>query len=132
MFAILHLSACNSLCLDIWRNQKGGGGQYLQSIHFGFALGGFVGPLLAEPFLQKEVQGKQINISKVIDTSLSAHVGQDVFGIFYLYGIVGALSLLASLGYMYFGIVEYKRQKQTETMIEITKEDNILVANDYI
>ena len=40
----------NKLCLDVWKGEENGG-PYLHSVHFAFAIGCFVAPVLAEPFL---------------------------------------------------------------------------------
>ncbi|RXG60700.1 Sodium-dependent glucose transporter 1 [Armadillidium vulgare] len=48
----------NVLCLDLWGKQ---GGASLQSLHFSFALGAFIAPIIIHPFISgsftKEVEG---------------------------------------------------------------------------
>ncbi len=45
--------ACNSGCLEIWRGSDGGG-PMLHAIHFFFALGNFLGPVIAAPMVKEE------------------------------------------------------------------------------
>ena len=44
----------NVLCLDIWRNDNSG--PWVHSIHFSFAIGAFLSPILAVPFLDSSEQ----------------------------------------------------------------------------
>ena len=76
----------------------------MQSIHFGFALGAFIGPIVTEPFLSKHIStalGTE-NTSFHDTSSQQAHGETDLesLRIIYLYPLVGSLSLIVSLGYL--------------------------------
>lgn len=91
----------------MWRDQKGGGGRYLQSIHFGFALGGFIGPILAEPFLSirhdSEVSGSLHNNTQ--DLSTNNQESRQSLSILHLYPMLGCISFVISLAYLACEIV---------------------------
>ena len=86
----------------MWRDQKGGGGRYLQSIHFGFALGGFIGPILAEPFLSirqdPESNGFLSNNTEILSTNNQE--SRQSLSILHLYPMLGCISFVISLAYM--------------------------------
>ena len=44
--------ACNSGCLETWRGRDDGG-PMMHGLHFFFAFGTFLGPMLAAPFLEQ-------------------------------------------------------------------------------
>ena len=71
------ISGCNTLCIDLWRDNPGGGGKYLQSIHFGFAFGAFIGPLIAEPFLSIQQIPQMKNFTILNRTNASNFVRED-------------------------------------------------------
>ena len=52
----------NILCLDLWKGEKNGD-PYLHSIHFAFAFGAFVAPIIAEPFLCNKHSSMEIENS---------------------------------------------------------------------
>ena len=111
------------LCLDVWKGQKNGG-PYMHSIHFSFAIGCFMAPLLAEPFLsnKQSVDENYKNsvffnsTSEVNDTHVQSNDGSnrtyDTSGMVILYPIVGVIALLTSIGYLSYGIIDLKQMKR--------------------
>ncbi len=85
----------NVLCMDTWQGYDGA--PYLHSIHFSFAMGAFLAPLVAIPFLSTP--------------------GDSLSKITILYPIIGALSCLVAFGYLAFAINERNISKNN-------KEDN--------
>ena len=81
----------NVLCLDVWQGRDGG--PYMHSIHFSFAIGAFLSPLIAIPFLSNP--GEQTKIT-------------------YLYPLIGTISCIIAFGYLAFGINERNIAKQNE------------------
>ena len=105
---ILPFLGCNTICIDLWRDHEGGGGKYLQSIHFGFALGAFIGPLVAEPFLSIQQHPEMLQPSlfnKTIVTNIGEK-GVQTFNIFHLFPILGGISCLVSIGYFAYEVKE--------------------------
>ena len=49
----------NVLCLDTWQN--GEAGPWMHSIHFSFAIGAFLAPVISVPFLGKTLENEQFN-----------------------------------------------------------------------
>ena len=100
----------------MWKGEENGD-PYLHSIHFAFALGAFVAPIIAEPFLCNKESSMEIgNSLHTISQELRFHQNSSIEnsqcfeneysipGMFILYPIVGVLSLLASFGYLVYGI----------------------------
>ena len=110
---ILPFLGCNTICIDLWRDHGGGGGKYLQSIHFGFALGAFIGPLVAEPFLSIQQHPEMLQPSlfnKTIVTNIGEK-GVQTFNIFHLFPILGGISCLVSIGYFAYEVKERNQCK---------------------
>ena len=101
-------AGCNTLCIDLWRDNPGGGGKYLQSIHFGFAFGAFMGPLIAEPFLSIQQIPEKTNSSFLNLANTSYSVGEDEqqLNIFHLFPILGSISCIVSIWYLFYDITE--------------------------
>ena len=49
----------NVLCLDTWQNDDAG--PWMNSIHFSFAIGVFIAPLVSMPFLGSQQPNNSIN-----------------------------------------------------------------------
>ena len=111
----------------MWRDQKGGGGRYLQSIHFGFALGGFIGPILAEPFLsmrqESEDSGFLHNNTQVL--SMNNQESKQSLSILHLYPMLGCISFVISLAYLACEIVTIRHLKN-EIVLKNTSLDEPL------
>ena len=102
------IAGCNTLCIDLWRDNPGGGGKYLQSIHFGFPFGAFIGPLIAKPFLSIQHVPEMINSSVLNLTNASNSVVEDEkqLNIFHLFPILGSISCIVSIWYLFYDIME--------------------------
>ena len=111
----------------MWRDQKGGGGRYLQSIHFGFALGGFIGPILAEPFLSirqdSDVSGFLHNSTQAL--SRNNQEPTQSLSILHLYPMLGCISFVISLAYLACQILT-KNHLKNEIVLENTSSDKPL------
>ena len=94
----------NVLILDCWQDKDAG--PYMHSIHFSFALGAFMAPLLAVPFLGN-------NSRKMLDENVTYIEGKNVTlmedtngnptKIPILYPIIGFAVILVSIGYFIAG-----------------------------
>jgi fucose permease len=84
----------------------------LQSIHFGFAIGAFVGPILAGPFLSTRLN-IETNSSMLNATMLSTktEIREGSLTIFHLFPILGCISCIVSLAYLAFEIIEIHQRK---------------------
>ena len=126
---VLFLLGGNVLCLEIWKGHKNGD-PYLHSIHFAFALGAFLSPILAEPFLSKtsvkaETDEHAINLNTTKPDNLTI-LSQDVYGIpgmYILYPTIGFLTILSSIGYLIFAI-KGRRKKTSQTIAHENMNDN--------
>ena len=79
------MTGCNVFILQIWRNH-GGAGPWMHGMHFAYALGATLGPILASPFLRRNDQG---------DT--------EYFGITTLFPIVGSTACFCGLSFLMKG-----------------------------
>ena len=107
------------MCLKIWRGLTNG--PAMHSMHFCFALGTFLAPLLASPFL---------NVRKGPSNSTSIDAGDQVkseslVGIYY--PIVGSLGLLIAAGFFYFG---WKKHHYYSKIEDSQQEQELLMADD--
>lgn len=116
------------MCLDLWKGHKNGD-PYLHSIHFAFAFGAFVAPIIAEPFLcNKEVMIEMEHSIDVLSTKESPKLNYSIensecfenqysiSGMLILYPIIGFVSFLSSFGYLAYAVkslLDQKRAKQT-------------------
>ena len=93
----------NVYCLDIWRGHIGGG-PWMQSIHFAFALGTTMGPILAMRFLSENGSSARTMESHHSHLAPNVTLAQnDTFEgsrIDQLYPISGALVVASSLGFL--------------------------------
>lgn len=110
-FIFADVAAGNLMCLTIWRGFNSG--PYMHSIHFSFAAGSLLAPLLSTPFLAKSEsaygeEGATTNYTKTTDSATP----ESLIGIYY--PIVGVISLLVALGYLHFTIEEVKAAKQKQ------------------
>ncbi len=83
------------MCLSIWRGLNSG--PYMHSLHFCYSLGALIAPLLVTPFLSHN-DGKNWNEVEARNESS--------VGIFYV--VIGSLTFLAGLGFLYFALDEIK------------------------
>ena len=121
------IEGCNTICIDLWRNHEGGGGKYLQSIHFGFALGGIIGPVIAKPFLSIRQRPEISNLSIPYESpAMSQKIDEPEVSIFHLFPILGSFSCLISIGYLVYEIMERNECKES-----INKIDNT-IHNDCV
>ena len=88
-----YVTGINVFCLYVWRGHNGGG-PAMQSIHFTFALGTAIGPILATSFLSRnELTG---------DSAISE-----------LYQICGALALASSVGFLVIASQNSMKKEKT-------------------
>ena len=113
------------MCLDIW-NGEANGGPYMHSIHFAFAVGCFIAPVISEPFLSRKTELEN-EINKTIVNSFSSDISTGVpeisednanSGMKVLYPIVGTMTMLISMGYFIYGIKEFKEKKIVNNLSE--------------
>ena len=113
---IFVITGGNILCLDLWKGAKNGD-PYLHSIHFAFAFGAFIAPIIAEPFLCNK--SSSMEIAETFD-QLKAEQSQiknnsienagcfenqfSISGMFIVYPIIGVTALLSSFGYLLYAI----------------------------
>ena len=106
------------MCLDVWRGHEHGG-PYMHSIHFSYALGCFIGPVLAEPFISNSKNDFSHSdndlLMPVANTTMKngtyAEEESDDFqskynisGMKILYPTIGMFAIFTSLGYLAIGI----------------------------
>ena len=104
----------NKLCLDVWKGTENGG-PYMHSIHFAFAIGCFIAPVIAEPFLSnKRLTPEDANTTifhnmtlTVNETDIDYSIeDSDTSGMTTLYPIVGVFIIFTSIGYLIYGFRE--------------------------
>ena len=79
----------------------------MQSIHFGFALGGIIGPIIAKPFLSIRQRPEISNLSIPYESpAMSQKIDEPEVSIFHLFPILGSFSCLISIGYLVYEIME--------------------------
>ena len=86
----------NALCLDTWSKEEVG--PWMHSIHFSYAIGAFVGPLIAMPFLgHKSSNSTESTLSQnatfIEDEENDAQITT-------LYALVGSIAIICSFGYL--------------------------------
>jgi len=102
---IVH-TASNVLLMDIWSGRNSS--PYLYTLHFMFACGAFVAPLVARPFLRDEVE-------------IAARDSWELWEIRSLYPMVGLTSLAVTPGYLICWMLERPKDKSKDVLVE--KED---------
>jgi len=103
---IIH-TASNVLLMDIWSGRNSS--PYMYTLHFMFACGAFVAPLVARPFLRDEVE-------------VTEHLTNwEFWEIRSLYPMVGLTSLVVTPGYLACWLLEKPNVKSGEIIKE--KED---------
>ena len=96
---------CALMCLVIWRGLNNG--PAMHSMHFCFALGTFLAPLLASPFLNDRREDAMT---------------RDDSQIRLYYPLVGSFGLVIAAGFLYFGLKHCKRQRTVLAEQERKKE----------
>ena len=101
----------------------------MHSIHFAFAIGCFIAPVVAEPFLSNtNLPEETTNLSSFQSTNLTVNTTNDTYskeysdisGMKILYPIVGVIIICTSIGYLIYGCRECKHLHQTmETATEV-------------
>ena len=82
----------------------------MQGMHFGFALGAFIGPILAEPFLSTNIPTVTNASYSNVSTLLSKQeTNEGEISVFHLFPILGSLSFVISFAYLAYEIVERKQ-----------------------
>ena len=83
--------------MRVWRGRDSG--PYMHSIHFSFAVGAFIAPLVAAPFLSERATSADnfalINGTDFIDLDKETRITT-------LYPLMGSIPTLVSFGYLYF------------------------------
>ena len=94
----------NVLVLDCWQNSDSG--PYLHSIHFSFALGSFLAPILAIPFLSSQIDSSNVTTTgtKEINTTEEYPFNLDDTQITTLFPLLGIAIMIISAGYFILGI----------------------------
>ena len=90
----------NALCMDTWSKDEVG--PLMHSIHFSFAIGAFIGPLIAMPFLDQKIE-----TSNVISNSSVIDIFEDEASdapIKTLFSLVGGIAIVCSLGYFFMAL----------------------------
>ncbi len=90
----------NVACLALWRDRNDGG-PFMHCIHFGFALGTIIGPLLAAPFLStsNDILSPEPNERANFTPTGEAHNSMTLeSAVVLLYELVGCLCLVAGIG----------------------------------
>ena len=123
----------NKLCLDVWQGTENGG-PYMHSIHFAFAVGCFIAPVLAEPFLSnKNLPEEHTDISSLQSSNLTINTtkvtcseeNSNTLGMNILYPIVGVFIICTSIGYLIYGFRECKNLHQSLDTETEAKSPNI-------
>merc|ERR1719273_2285772 len=125
----------NVLCLDTWKDKSG---PYLHSIHFSFAIGAFLAPVIAIPFLGNNDEQTDLNnnstycyLNATQPTNITSNITIDQSDdsepqtidtkIPILYPLIGLSIVLMSLGYLLLAVRNYKHQKTKEEASEASK-----------
>lgn len=98
----------NIICLHVWRGLDSG--PAMHSIHFSFAAGGFLAPLLAIPFLSERAQILDVNATTAAVTD-----DQDLSSatrIHYLFPLIGMIGVVISFGFLIYHCFMYKAQRR--------------------
>ena len=124
----------NILCLDLWKGAKNGD-PYLHSIHFAFAFGAFVAPIIAEPFLcnksssiemEENLNTLQTEQSQIQNSSIESSAcfqnHYSISGMHILYPIIGITALLSSFGYLVYAIKHFQEDTD-EKKIYVNKQE---------
>ena len=113
----------NVLCLDVWSAEKGEAGPYMHSIHFSFAIGAFLAPLIAIPFLGNQSQ-EQDGIFSALTNANSTIVEDQGTQITVLYPVLGILGIVCSLCYLAFGFFVQGARMKNSTREMVQVEEN--------
>ncbi len=118
-------------CLFIWRNRECG--PYMHSIHASFALGAFLAPVLAAPFLStyattvKRLEAAGMNKSE-IEEYLESSEGHDNSAVAVFFALCGGFTIIISLGFLFYGLKAVAHHKkhlnrlETEAKYRVTHE----------
>ena len=107
----------------------------MHSIHFAFAIGCFIAPIVAEPFLStKRLPEENANVTIVQNLSFSMNAynmsnsneNVDTSGMTILYPIVGAFIIFTSIGYLIYGFRECRHLESApeNSQEEASKDSN--------
>ena len=118
----------NVLCLDVWRGHQNGAA-YMHGVQFSFALGCFIAPIIAEPFLSNSRDEFSPDDHHLLTTMANTTIenstyGEDEAEAFHpkhnglgmktLYPIIGIFTLFTSLGYLAYGIKDLSQAQQNK------------------
>ena len=90
----------NVLCLDTWSD--GEAGPYMHSIHFSFALGAFLAPLISIPFLSQQSDELGVFQQKLNETMMEPTETQ----VTWLYPILGIFGLVCACFYLILALTK--------------------------
>ena len=102
----------------------------MHSIHFFFALGAFVAPIIVAPFLSsktsliRDLQAQGYN-QTLIDLEVMKLGPSADSQIGYCFPVLGLLTITVSLGYLYYGVQILAEQKQIKREEEKEKEEKL-------
>ena len=98
----------NALCMDTWSKDEVG--PLMHSIHFSFAIGAFIGPLIAMPFLDQKIETSNV----ISNSSVNVISNSSVIDIFEdeasdapiktLFSLVGGIAIVCSFGYFFMAL----------------------------
>ena len=107
----------------------------MHSIHFAFAIGCFIAPVVAEPFLSNErlpqeypnsTVGQSLNLStNSVDKNYYAE-SSNSSGMTVLYPVVGVFIICTSIGYLIYGFRECRHLEKTLENPQETKSPNLI------
>ncbi len=122
------------MCLSVWRGLDVG--PYMHSIHFSYAVGAFVAPLVASPFLRKQAEEKSQGASNATTTIAITDGGSEseeapATSIVWMFFVMsGGLTVLVSLGFLFFGREELRRKRDDNIDTEEEKNEEEKEKNE--
>lgn len=109
----------NVLVLDTWKNDDVG--PYMHSIHFSFAIGAFLAPILAMPFLSKN---EDFEAAVIVNGTLNELAADpEPTRITYLFPMLGLAVIVCSFGYFIFGLQLRNYQAKNAESSEAKKSE---------
>ena len=111
----------NALCMDTWSKDEVG--PLMNMIHFSFAIGIFVGPLIAMPFLGEKIESSTnvMSNSSIINRFENEDSGTQIKTLF---ALVGGIAILCSFGYLFMAL-KAKSINEPNTKSEDKEEDEL-------
>ncbi|KAI1301676.1 Major facilitator superfamily domain-containing protein 4A [Halotydeus destructor] len=120
-------NAPNALLTEIWEDKCN---PYIQAMHFCYAIGAIIGPLMAEPFLASRESTESATTQKPMATNMTNNLTSSATSrVFIPFAISSATVLLVTLAVIILSIIHpYKNANRKAEMKKITIE--LVDAND--